>query len=196
MKLFKYDQFINESNESREDIDSICAKYGITNYTINSDGSIDVDGNVDLFGKSLTKLPLKFNHVSGNFNCGDNKLTSLEGCPKSVGVYFTCSYNKLTSLIGGPEKVGGNKYSCYNNQLIDFYGFPEDWEGKIKSYNNPCQNILSLFPIENRCRAIDLLNELEVIQGAKVSELRLEEVYRLLKVKFPKNLKIYGYEII
>ena len=42
MKLFKYDQFIKES---KEDIDSICKRYGIKNYTINKDETIDVDGN-------------------------------------------------------------------------------------------------------------------------------------------------------
>ena len=37
--------------ESFEDIDEICRKYNIINYTINSDGTIDVDGNVDLSDK-------------------------------------------------------------------------------------------------------------------------------------------------
>ena len=32
--------------ENFEDIESICKKYNITNYTINVDGSIDVNGNV------------------------------------------------------------------------------------------------------------------------------------------------------
>ena len=31
-----------------EDIKSTCEKYGITNYTINEDRSIDVDGDIDL----------------------------------------------------------------------------------------------------------------------------------------------------
>ena len=34
MKLFKYKDFLNESNQ---DIDSICKRYGIENYTINGD---------------------------------------------------------------------------------------------------------------------------------------------------------------
>lgn len=29
-------------------IDKLCKKYNIKNYNINEDGSIDVDGNVDL----------------------------------------------------------------------------------------------------------------------------------------------------
>ena len=46
--------------ESFNDIDSICKRYGIENYTINEDGSIDVDGNVSLSSQGLTELPLRF----------------------------------------------------------------------------------------------------------------------------------------
>ena len=46
-------------------ISLICKKYGITNYTINGDGSIDVNGNVNLIGYGLTELPLRFNRVGG-----------------------------------------------------------------------------------------------------------------------------------
>ena len=58
--------------EDFEDIDSICKKYDITNYTINSDGTIDVDGIVNLYDKRLTKLPLKFGKVTGYFDCSSN----------------------------------------------------------------------------------------------------------------------------
>jgi hypothetical protein len=49
----------------------ICKKYDIQNYSINSDGSIDVDGYVALFDKGLTKLPLRFRNVTGDFNCNN-----------------------------------------------------------------------------------------------------------------------------
>ncbi len=39
---------------------------------------------VDLYNKRLTKLPLKFNKINGYFDCGYNKLTSLEGSPIEV----------------------------------------------------------------------------------------------------------------
>ena len=192
MKLFKYNQFINESNEY---IDSICKEYGIRNYTINFDGSIDVNGDVHLLYKGLTKLPIKFNNVSGYFNCYSNQLTSLEGAPKSVGEYFSCNSNQLTSLEGCPKSVGGY-FSCSENKLTDFYGFPEDWEGSVNFFGNTCQKILNLFPAEKWCSVIDLLNEFEVIQGRKISEVRMEEVFRQLRIKFPENLYIDGYEII
>jgi len=40
-----------------KEIHKICKEYGIKNYTINTDGSIDVDGYVNLSKKRLTKLP-------------------------------------------------------------------------------------------------------------------------------------------
>ena len=106
-------------------IDLICKKYDIENYTINQDESINVNGNVDLsMKKKLTKLPLKFNKVSGNFYCHSNQLTSLEGSPKEIGGNFYCSNNKLTSLEGGPKEVG-RYFCCQYNQLTSLEGGPK-----------------------------------------------------------------------
>ena len=60
MKLFKLSDFLKES---LEDIDSICKTWDIENYTV-KEGLVYVDGSVDLSGKKLTKLPLKFGEVS------------------------------------------------------------------------------------------------------------------------------------
>ena len=38
---------------SNEEIHQICQQYNIENYTINPDGSIDVEGNVDLSQRIL-----------------------------------------------------------------------------------------------------------------------------------------------
>ena len=99
-------------------ISLICKKYNITNYTINPDGSIDVNGDVDLINKGLTELPLRFNKVSGYFDCDGNQLTSLKGSPKWVGDWFSCILNKLTSLDFGPDYVGDD-FFCGENDLID-----------------------------------------------------------------------------
>ena len=132
MRLIKYSNFINES---KEDIDSICKKYGIKNYTINEDGSIDVGGNVNLNGTRLTELPIKFGKVSGDFNCGNNRLTSLKGAPREVGGGFYCHLNNLTILEGSPEKVGESFY-CDNNQLESLEGSPRSVGGIFNcSYN-------------------------------------------------------------
>ena len=73
-------------------------------YTINDDGSIDVNGSVDLSGRGLSKLPFKFRNVNGSFRCNNNQLTSLEGAPNSVGGSFYCYNNQLTSLEGALKR--------------------------------------------------------------------------------------------
>jgi hypothetical protein len=92
LKLFE-SFMVNLPNWLIDDIDSICSEYKITNYTINEDGTIDVNGDVNLSYKGLTELPLEFRNVTGNFSCHSNLLTSLEGCPKSVGGDFYCDNN-------------------------------------------------------------------------------------------------------
>jgi hypothetical protein len=116
-------------------IDKICKEYGIKNYTINEDGSIDVNDNVWLNSKGLTELPLVFNKVNGDFNCSGNQLTTLKGCPRWVGGNFYCSYNDLTSLVFSPEYVGGN-FSCRDNELTDLIGSPKQIVGSFNCFNN------------------------------------------------------------
>ena len=115
-------------------IDEICDKYGIENYTINDDKSIDVNGDVNLKLLTITKLPLKFGSVSGYFDCPLG-LTTLEGSPKYVGGNFNCSSNELTSLSGSPESVGGH-FDCTNNKLITLEGGPVSVDGDFDCSNN------------------------------------------------------------
>jgi len=121
-------------------IKEICRQYNIINYTINPDGSIDVDGDVYLAYNRLTKLPLKFNIVSGNFSIHCNKLTSLDGCPNHVGGLFYCDNNELTYLDGCPSYIGSHFY-CYGNPL------PQE------VIDNPMAEIKRL----NRKKKIDIL---------------------------------------
>ena len=127
--------------ESFNDIESICSKYGITNYTINTDGSIAVDGDVNLVDKKLTKLPLKFGNVTGGFYCNNNQLTTLEGSPKEVGGGFYCSYNQLTTLEGSPKEVGGNFY-CNNNKLTTLEGSPKEVGGDFYCNHNKLPKLI------------------------------------------------------
>jgi hypothetical protein len=116
-------------------INDFCEKYNIKNYTINDDGSIDVNGDVDLYALFLEKLPIRFNKVTGNFNCSHNKLKNLEGTPRWVDGYFSCVSNKLTSLEFGPEYVG-NDFVCNFNDLTDLVGSPKEVVGDFSCINN------------------------------------------------------------
>jgi hypothetical protein len=85
--------------------------------------------------KGLTKIPLKFNKVTGDFNCYINQLTSLEGAPKEVTGDFNCYINQLTSLEGAPKEVNGY-FDCSLNQLISLKGAPKEVNGDFYCYVN------------------------------------------------------------
>jgi hypothetical protein len=210
MKLFRYKNFIKES---KEDIDSICEKYGIGNYIINEDGSIDVDENV----YSNKKIPIKFRNVSGDFHLSDKNikssigccpisvggdfvidggdLDSLIGCPRSVRGDFVCWNNKLTSLVGISEEIRGNIY-CQNNSLRDVQGIKDGWGGRLTIFGNPVFEILKLFPINSFDEAAELLNEHDVIRDGKLIILqRLEQVFYDMGLEVPEIENIEGYNI-
>lgn len=163
-------KYLKKFNESKESIDDICRRYDITNYTINDDGSIDVD-DVYLQNKGLSELPLTFRNVKGFFNCTYNELTSLKGAPISVGKYFTCAKNKLTSLKGGPQLVGSD-FNCSFNQLISLEGAPQSVDGDFYCSDN---NLITLnglgdigdfnciyTPIYKWWRQVDDISKLEI----------------------------------
>lgn len=142
MKLLKYLEHINYEN-SNESIQHICKELDIKNYTINSDFSIDVDGDVSLYrglsDNKLTELPLTFNKVTGSFNCSGNKLSSLKGSPREVGKHFLCSFNLLTTLSDGPLIVGEN-YQCGDNLLTKL--------------DMPCTELILLTCINNKINTL------------------------------------------
>ncbi len=196
--------------ESFEDIDSICKKYDIRNYTINPDGSIDVDSNVDLSEKGLTKLPLKFgkvtgsfycyrnqlttlegspNEVSGGFYCRNNNLTTLEGAPKEVGGNFYCGNNQLISLEGGPNYVGGD-FSCHKNQLISLEGGPKEIDGGFICSDNPIYSLYNLFT--DYKSYLDSL-DYGYLRGTDIVKSRFQEALEEIGKEIPEKIEGYNY---
>jgi hypothetical protein len=114
--------------ESISEIERLCNKYGIENWTINSDGLVDVDGDVDLSQYRLTKIPINFGRVRGYFYCYNNELTTLEGSPREVVGDFHCNNNGLTTLKGAPNRVVGD-FSCGYNELTTLEGSPREVVG-------------------------------------------------------------------
>lgn len=143
-----------------KEITEICDRYNIYNYKINNDGSVDVNGNVNLSYMHITKLPLKFNIVKGNFFCNETKLITLDGSPKEVSGSFDCSHNMLTSLEHCPKKVGRfiashniltslegcpeyieTDFICYSNELTTLKGIPSEINGNVGFSNNLLTNL-------------------------------------------------------
>ena len=191
-------------------ISKICRKYGIKYYTINKDGSIDVNGNVDFSSKGLVKLPLKFKNVSGYFNCTHNDLISLEGSPeyvrdfncsynslkslknspRSVSGYFACSGNKLTTLKGSPSNIGG-ELICYTNDINTFEYFPKHVGSFLHCDFNPIYHIWRLFGDYSK---IELFNDMDIIQDGVVILDRLN--FFLEEIGRPTVKSVYGYKYI
>ena len=125
---------------TREEVIQVCNRYGIGNYTINDDLSIDVGGSVYLNIQDLKYLPLRFNYVSGGFFCRENILVSLEGSPLTVGGNFGCGYNELKTLEGSPQTVNGD-FNCYNNELKTLEGCPQTVGGDFRCSDNELKTL-------------------------------------------------------
>ena len=119
----------------------ICDKYKIQNWSISKDGRVDVNGNVNLSGLELTKLPLRFGKVTGSFWCNNNNLTTLEGAPTSVLLSFYCYVNDLTTLKGAPREVGG-AFGLFHNNLTTLEGAPKKVGGQFNCNYNKLTSLL------------------------------------------------------
>ena len=84
---------------------------------------VNVTGDVYLEELGLKEIPITFGKVGGNFDCSDNVLTSLIGCPTEVIGNFYCSDNELKFLVGCPSEVGGD-FKCKYNRLTSLKGCP------------------------------------------------------------------------
>jgi hypothetical protein len=115
--------------------------YNIEKYTINEDGTVDVNGDVDLSYKKLTEIPIKFGIVKGDFFINSNNLLSLKNSPREVtGDFFCINNENLTSLKGGPKSA--KNYYCYECGLKSLEGAPNEVTGRFNcSYN---KNLTSL----------------------------------------------------
>jgi hypothetical protein len=137
-------------NECLKDLESELEKFGIQNYTINEDGTVDVNGDVNIDDMTLSRIPFKFGKVTGNFYCSDNSLTSLEGSPREVGGSFYCSDNKLKDLKGSPIEVDKG-FFCYANKLNSIEGMPIEIGGDFNCrYNANLREFNSISNIEGK----------------------------------------------
>lgn len=127
-------------------------------YSVQPDGMIIVEGDLDIMHKELTRLPdlskviVKGSfycnnnalssllgspaRVEGGYFCNNNKLTTLEGATQNVGKNFLCHFNDLISLAGAPRIVIGDFY-CGKNKLTTLHGSPDIVYGGFACYDTP-----------------------------------------------------------
>jgi len=112
-------------------------------WTLNPQtGLVDVKGNFNCCEQRLTSLQgVRFGVVTGDFDCSNNSLTSLEGSPQEVEGNFLCYYNSLTSLKGSPQEVEGD-FDCSHNSLTSLKGSPQEVEGDFLCYVNSLTSLV------------------------------------------------------
>lgn len=112
-------------------------------WKINEDFSIDVWGDVNIAGHALNEIPVKFNVVTGNFDCAFNNLKSLFNSPREVGGDFSCESNHIVDLKFAPIHIGKN-FLMGHNLVNTFNYFPEFVGGNSSFMDNPINNIDTL----------------------------------------------------
>ncbi len=128
------------NHEELNKIKELCEFFEIQNYTINSDGSVDVNGDVILSEyDGLHWIPIKFNKVSGDFRCNASELTTLKNAPREVGGDFEVGFNDITSLENSPIYVGGTYY-VGNNSITSLEHLPK----KLHDFNANHNKLRSL----------------------------------------------------
>jgi hypothetical protein len=105
-------------------------------YKKSPDGTLVVDGPLDISDRDLTRLPdLSSVSVMGLFSCSCNYLKSLEGSPRYVGGNYYCHNNQITSLKGASQEIKFN-FQCYNNRLVSLEGAPQYVGGNFSCQGN------------------------------------------------------------
>jgi hypothetical protein len=190
----KYIEFINE-HVSRRTLEYL-ELWGIKNFTINKDGSVDVNGDVDISHRNLIQIPIEFNVVHGNFNCSRNNLNTLKGCPKYIHGGFNCSNNLLWDFKYFPSSSLHNwKTIIYTN------GMNISSVGILAIGRNPFDEILSLvsyssddsllrgkeLKVENTKKFISDLVEYTPIRGNKILSKRFKEALLDIGVEYDES---------
>lgn len=169
-----------ENNEDQEQqhyrklyVQRVIERVGLTNYTINSDGTVDVDGNVDISGIMIGSIEIPFRRVTGYFSCMDNYLSSLMNCPEEVGGRFNCSDNHLTDLEHGPTIVHGD-YLCVNCNLTSLKGLAREIGGSLYCQHNHLTDLITDRYTEIQGRVFCPSNKFNKKIGPRVKRLRAE----------------------
>ncbi len=118
------------TDDQMDFLDCVCGERA-GNWTLNSDGKVDVIGNVDMGEMLETEIPVKFGRVYGTFDCSFNKLTSLKNCPDFVGGNFECYGNNLTDYF---KSIKEEDFSLWGN--LDWYHILEEYPFLINKITN------------------------------------------------------------
>lgn len=172
----RYLKTFNESKEhyiiteKKKTIHTICNKYNITDYKINDDLSVDVNRSVNLYERNLTKLPLQFRNVTGDFDISRNySLECLSGCPSYVGGDFYCNFTAIKDLVGSPRIIDGDFSCCNVKSLVSLTGHPDRVGDAFSVSNGSLTSVNLPIPIGGDLNITK--NQISYIENIPESEL-------------------------
>lgn len=184
----------------------------ITEYRELENGSYDILQDVYIKTK-ISKFPIKFNSICGNFNAYDieletlengpiyvsgnfkvygNKLKSLEHSPTYVGGDFCCTYNKITSLEGMPNSC--KTLTAGFNYLKDLKGIANTIDGDLNISNNLIEDVSNnIYYIKGSlyCQSNKIKNgfELPIYKRVLFIDSSVYEGYNITKKDFEIIIK-------
>jgi hypothetical protein len=120
-----------------------------------------VKGNLVLSNNKITSFKdCQTTIVTGQFNCSNNNIKSLNGGPQQTGDYIAIKC-ELDSLEGAPDEINGN-FVVMNNNLTNLDGAPTRVKGLFDCSNNKIKDwseISKLTKISKRVNYNDNLLE-------------------------------------
>jgi hypothetical protein len=119
---------------NQDDVTLWLKKMKIYQFILDKNLTVHVNGDINLYKKKLSFLPVQFGEVGGVFDISYNKLTTLEGVPTLIHQDFDCSHNKLTSLTFAPKNISG-QFDCSHNKLGNLLNSPDVGTHYDCSYN-------------------------------------------------------------
>lgn len=155
----------------KEKIKEWLMNQGIFNFTLNKDLSVDVKESVEIIFKNLQSLPVQFNIIEGDFNCSNNRLITLKGCPKKVYGTFSCNNNQLKTLEFGPEYVD-DCFLCNDNKLKDLKYSPTFVGNQYSCDDNKITTLEDIYNITIRGEFTYFGNDLPFKESLSLEEIR------------------------
>ena len=133
---------------------------------------------------------LNYEYNGGDLFLGATNLVSLEGIPSHITGRFDCKENKLTSLVGGPRIVD-NYYICRDNQLTDLVGSPSHIGMEFDCRFNKITSLVGVHKIIKSCKYFDFDNDL-ILNGG-IGLLLIDGLTDITKYKSPQFQIISKY---
>ncbi len=117
----------------KKEIEGHMKKLGIksSDYTINKDYTVDLNGDVSILVRNVEECPVVFNVAHGNLIWHYAGLKSMKNLPKIVKGNFTVANNKLTTLEGSQTTIVTGTFNCSGNKLKNLKGSPMKCGGFI-----------------------------------------------------------------